>query len=166
MLIGVLSESHGSVPRTRAAALLLKKAGVRAVIHCGDMGQEAVLIEMASIFAPAQIPVYAVLGNVDLYHDALEQFPESAGVSVLGRFADLRLAGKRIAVVHGDDVRKLHALTHSGNFDYVFTGHTHVQDDTRCDRTRVINPGAVYRAAEPSAATLDLVTDELNFIPL
>ena len=166
MWIGILSDTHGSVNRTRAAADILNGQGVKAVIHCGDIGSEAVLVELAAAFEPEQVPVYAVLGNVDLYDDALPAFPESSGVSVMGRHADLTLAGKRCAVVHGDDFRKLDAVVDSNEFTYVFTGHTHAAEDRRAGSTRIINPGAVYRAAEPSCATLDLATDALQHLSL
>lgn len=120
------------------------------------------LVEMAASVHPGRIPVDAVLGNVDLINREISDFPADAGVKVHGRFADLTLHDKRVAVVHGDDRRQLEEAIASGRYDYLLTGHTHVADDRMGGRTRVINPGAVYRAASPSVATLHLATGRLR----
>lgn len=166
MIVGLLSESHGSVQRTALAAGVLKAQGCEVVIHCGDLGTEAVLTELSAAFLPAGVPVHAVMGNVDYGCLELMQFPESAGVIVRNRLAEITLGERRAAVAHGDDTRQLDTLIRSRNYDYVFTGHTHVPEDRRVGTTRVINPGAVYRAASPSVAVLNTSSDELTFLPL
>ena len=60
MKVGLLSESHGSVQRTALAAAVLKAQGCDVIIHCGDLGTEAVLAELAAAFLPAGTPVHAV----------------------------------------------------------------------------------------------------------
>jgi predicted phosphodiesterase len=42
-------------------------------------------------------------------------------------------------------------------------GHTHVARDERLGPLRVINPGALQRAAVHTVATLDLRTDQVGF---
>jgi len=163
---GILSDSHGSVSRTRHAARLLNREDVDVVVHCGDIGSEAVLLELIDAFGARPIPVYAVLGNVDLYNEQLEAFPENAGVTLCGRFAELELADKRVAVVHGDDTRKLQAAVSSAKYDVVLTGHTHVCEETIRDGVRIVNPGAVYRSPNPTVAVWDLDRDKVTFLPL
>ena len=36
-MVGILSDSHGQVQRTRTAIELLQKAGATEFIHCGDV---------------------------------------------------------------------------------------------------------------------------------
>ena len=43
-------------------------------------------------------------------------------------------------------------------------GHSHMAHDRRDGPTRRINPGALHRAAEFTAALLDPGTDELRFL--
>lgn len=160
MKLGILSDTHGQVRRTRAAAEQLKARGVEAVIHCGDIGSQAVLLELVEAFAPPAIPVHAVYGNVD-YDDYV-----GAGIELHGRFADLELGGRRIAIVHGDDGGRLYVACTSGRYDYVFTGHTHAREDRRQGRTRIINPGALQRTPQPGVAVLDLETDALTRIDI
>ncbi len=85
---------------------------------------------------------------------------------MLGKSGTIELGDRRFALVHGDDRRKLAYVITSGDFDYVLTGHTHTREDRRESRTRIINPGAVYRSAEPSVAILDLITEVITFLEL
>ena len=160
MKIGILSDTHGNTARTKRAAETLRDQGVAAVFHCGDIGSQAVLIALAEAFCEAGIPVHAVVGNVD-FEDYLP-----AGINLHGRFAEIELAGKKIAVVHGDDFSRLQQAVRGQKFDYLFTGHTHAREDRRDGRTRIINPGAIQRAARPGFAVLDLASDVLAWSDL
>jgi putative phosphoesterase len=166
MKIGILSDTHGDVSRTRLAIELLVSQGVTAVCHCGDVGSEQVLTELAAAFSPSGVPVYAVLGNVDHWEPGVREFPTGTGVKVCGRRAELELGGRKLVVVHGDDPRLLFEVVRSQLHDYCLTGHTHLADDFLEGRTRVINPGAVHRAQTPSVAVLDLAKDKLQVLPL
>ena len=162
MIIGILSDSHGDVQTTMKAARLLQKNGAEVLFHCGDVGLETVLIELATL----DIPTHVVLGNIDLYDSAFSGFPNTTSVQLHGRFADMEVDGKRIALLHGDDDRKLKEVVASGDYDYIFRGHTHMREDERFGRTRMINPGALYRAHPHTAATLDLAKDQLHFFTI
>jgi len=166
MKLGILSESHGSVFRTKAGMRQLLSHPVETVIHCGDIGSESVVIELQSWLEAKKIPFYAVLGNVDYPDDAFLHLSKPGEFEILGRFGDVKIANKRIAIVHGDDTTKLSFAITSGDYDYVFTGHTHQKDDRRYENTRVINPGAVYRSSEPTVAILDLANDALEFLSI
>ena len=166
MIVGILSDTHGNVKRTAQAAAQLKARGVQAVFHCGDIGSEDVLLELATAFDPSAIPVHAVLGNVDTCIAAVEQFPETTVVCMHGAFGDLTIGGRRIAVVHGHESHRLRHALGPGRYDYVLTGHTHRAEDRRQSGTRLINPGAVHRSGAPSVAVLDLESDVLEHIPL
>jgi putative phosphoesterase len=56
MLIGVVSDTHGLLRPEVAPAL----AGVEQILHLGDVGNDAILDELARI-----APVHAVRGNID-----------------------------------------------------------------------------------------------------
>lgn len=166
MRIGLLSDTHGNISRTRAAIGLLKTHGVEVVIHCGDVGSEAVLDELSAGLSLQGIPVHVVLGNVDPWEEGISGYSRPGGPTLLGDAGHLRLGGREIAVLHGHEERRLRATIEGGKFDFVFTGHTHIASDERVGRTRVINPGAVHRARVPSVAILDTSTDAVMFIPL
>ena len=94
MHLGILSDTHGQIERTAQIVQALLTSGASTLIHCGDIGSEQVLFEIAALTHPTDIPVYAVLGNVDLYDPRLLHFPEESGILVRRRI-NLDLAGKR-----------------------------------------------------------------------
>jgi putative phosphoesterase len=163
--IGIISDTHGQVDMALAAAREFIFRGIEAVFHCGDVGSEMVLTEMASLFKEIDIPLYVVLGNTDSHTD-LRFFPDDIGVNLLGRFGELNLAGRKIAILHSDDEQLLFKTVESQNYDYVLFGHTHVCHDEKCQKTRMVNPGAAGRGMHPSCAVLDLVDDAVTFFSI
>ena len=162
MIIGIMSDTHGDVRRTAKVIAAMKSFHPAHIVHCGDIGSYAVLTELAAGFIHPETPVTCVLGNVDIYNDDLmSSWPH---IRIEGRRAQLELDGKKIAVIHGDDYVRLRGAIESGEFDYVFTGHTHTRSDEKEGRTRVINPGAINRTSEPGCAVLNLTTDELTYL--
>ena len=166
MKIGILSETHGHVDRTKSAINVLLSENIDVVIHCGDLGSETVIFELLTGFQPHHTPVYAVLGNVDFPDDLFSAWSKSGEFEILGRFGELTIEKKHIAIIHGDNFQQLRSVTIGCDYDYIFTGHTHVKEDRREGKTRIINPGAVYRAAVPTVAVLDLSNDHLEFVEI
>lgn len=164
MNIGILSDSHGNIARTRAAIAALKPFAPVHVIHCGDIGTNAVLDELAAGFADPETPVTCVLGNVDSWEGDL--FSPVPFVKIEGRFARLEMSGKKLGIIHGDEFIRLKSIIAGQEFDYLFTGHTHLRSDEIQGRTRIINPGALHRAAEPGCAVLDLTKNRLVYLDL
>lgn len=161
MKIGILSDTHSNLSATRHAAHFFQKEAVGAILLCGDIGGMDVLTELAG-----DIPVHAVLGNVDLYSNDYRFFPSNLGVQLHGRFADVSLEGKRIAMLHSDDERRFYETVSSEKYDLVFSGHTHVVHDYNEGKTRCINPGSAGRGMPCTCAILDLQTDRLKIFEL
>jgi uncharacterized protein len=166
MRLGLISDTHGHLPFTRQGIQLLRAAGAQTVLHAGDIGSEAVLHELMEHFGLVGVPVYAVLGNVDLHEETLLRLPSYGGVQVRRYWPDLEFDGLRVAMAHGDDALLLRRISDDPAVEVVVTGHTHVAEDRRGQRPRVINPGAVYRTSVPSVALLDTATGALTFLPL
>ncbi len=162
MKVGIISDTHGQVDMALSAAREFIFRGVEVVFHCGDIGYDMVLTEMAALFQTLEIQLYVVLGNCDLA-ERWDFYPEGIGVEILGRFGELELAGKKIALLHSDDEGVFERAAAADHYDYLFSGHTHVRHDKRENRTRLINPGSAGRGMHPSCAVLDLVEDELEF---
>jgi hypothetical protein len=160
VLIGILSDTHDRVEAMAEAMRVLKEAGARFFIHCGDVGSEAVLDYLAGEQGGF------VFGNTDWDRAPLQRYAEQIGVACWGMLGNVTLEGKQIAVTHGDDPRLKQRLLAGQNYDYLFQGHTHIARDERIGRTRVINPGALHRARAKTVATVDLTTDELRFLTL
>jgi putative phosphoesterase len=158
MRLGILSDTHDELARTRRAVALLRAEGADALVHCGDLtGPEVVA-------ACAGLPCTFVFGNNDADNvPHLRRAMAEAGAVCLGWGGAVTLAGKRVAVVHGHlhtDVRRLLAARP----DYLLSGHSHTPGDRRDGPTRRINPGALHRADALTVALLDLKTDEVRFL--
>lgn len=168
MILGLLSDTHGQVTRAAQAVRLLKRVGAEACIHCGDVGGIEVLEQLAGLRA------WVVCGNTDCPDARLVCYAESLGLSVTHTGPlRLELDGRSIAAFHGHEptfVRLTHSLAERGDCPpgfgpchYVVHGHTHVPDNTRVGGVRIINPGALHRAAVYTVATLDLGAGDVRF---
>lgn len=158
MLIGILSDTHGRHGIAGAAVNLLHRRGARQFIHCGDVGSARVLDQLAGLDATF------VTGNTDYDRQVLLRYGREIGIDARHPMADLTIHGKRIAVLHGDDERLMRTLLAGQDYDYLLHGHTHVRDDRHEGRTRIINPGALHRAAEKTVALLDPDQDTVEFL--
>ncbi|HEX4612070.1 MAG TPA: metallophosphoesterase family protein [Urbifossiella sp.] len=158
VILGILSDTHDELARTRLAVQLLREAGAEALVHCGDITTPPVLA------ACAGLPCWFVFGN----HDAdavplLRRGGAEAGAVCLEWGGVVELAGRRVGVAHGhltSDLR--HVL--ADHPDYLLTGHTHAAFDRTDGPVRRINPGALHRADVYTVALLDLATGELRSI--
>jgi putative phosphoesterase len=158
MQIGILSDTHDKLERTRIAVDLLRSAGAEMLFHCGDLTSPSI-IKICAV-----LPGYFVLGNNDWdMAGHLQAAATDFGMTCLGWGDVVSVGDKRIGVVHGHlatDLRRVQAL----NPDYIFSGHSHIPSDSRVGSARRINPGALHRANEFSVALLDLKSDELRFL--
>jgi uncharacterized protein len=155
MKIGVVSDTHGHVLNAQAAARMLEALDVAAVLHCGDIGSP----QIPAAFS--KWTTHYVLGNVDHYDEELYAGAvAAAGGTFHACFADLALAGKRIAVLHSDDAKRFRLTIASGDYDLVCYGHTHEAEQHQEGKTLVLNPGALYRASKHQIAVVDLETME------
>lgn len=158
MRVGILSDTHDQLTRTQRALNLLQDSGVEALIHCGDFTSPEI------VTACCVLPLYFVFGNNDSHSvPHLRLAGEAAGAKCLGWGGIVELAGKRIGVTHGHMTTDLRAVLKESP-DYLLSGHSHQASDHMEGTLRRINPGALHRASEFTVATLDLITDQLQFI--
>ena len=160
MIVGILSDTHDRVGAMAAGMEALRRAGAQYFIHCGDVGGEEIIDQLAG--APGMF----VWGNNDFERMRLARYAAELGVNCMGNFGEVELDGKTFAVFHGDDFALRKRLLTDQRHDYVLHGHTHVPLDERVGRTRHINPGALHRANPKTVAVLDTATDDLRFIQI
>lgn len=144
MLIGIVSDTHGTLPDTIDAAF----AGVERIVHAGDVGSQAVLARLEAI-----APVVAVRGNIDT--GELEwRLPDTAAP----RFGDHRLLISHKKPAKAADLPQ--------DADVVITGHTHRAAVERVGDVLFINPGSAgghnRDGRGPTAALLDLAAQPLT----
>ena len=150
MLIGVVSDSHGHVEFTLNAVRVLQQFAIQTVIHCGDIGSP----DIPPLFS--DWPTHYVLGNVDRNEDDLCTAIEESGGTLHGRFGSLRIGVTSIAFLHGDDSGLFQQTVQSKRWDLICCGHTHEAEQRQVGKTKVLNPGAIYRANPHSVAVVEL----------
>ncbi|HLQ46703.1 MAG TPA: metallophosphoesterase family protein [Planctomycetaceae bacterium] len=160
MKIGIISDTHDRLLRTRFAVQLLKSQGAELLVHCGDFIGSEILIECSVL------PLYFVFGNNDCDTvPYLRQTATDLGATCLGWGGEFTVQQTRLAVVHGHLTSDLRPLLKSQP-QYLFSGHSHNRGDWHEGPTRRINPGALHRAEEFTVALLDLDTNALKFLPI
>jgi putative phosphoesterase len=76
MRLGILSDTHDELARTRMAVQLLRDEGAEAMIHCGDLATPPI------VTACAVLPCWFVFGNHDADNvPALRQAAADSGPS-------------------------------------------------------------------------------------
>ncbi len=157
MLVGILSDSHNKHLAVRQALGIFDKLEVSHLIHCGDVGGENVFTELA------ERACTFVWGNTDFPSAGLQAYAKSLGFSTPHEIPTIvELNSKRIAVFHGHEPG-FDRAPYELEVDYICHGHTHIANDHTINGVRIINPGALHRAARKTVATLDTSTDELKF---
>jgi putative phosphoesterase len=163
--IGLLSDSHGRAARTARAIRLLIDRGADRVIHLGDVGSVEVidaLVERADAAGRLTPPVHLVFGNCDWDAGSLGRYARSLGIAVDDPVGRLSVDGRVMVYQHGHrDGSMDQALAEQ--VDYLCHGHSHRRRDERTGPTRLINPGALFRAAHYTVAMLDVGRDALRF---
>lgn len=157
MRLGLISDTHDNEARTRVALEVFARKDVDAILHMGDLSTRAMLPLLDGW------TVWIAEGNTDEDPAAIVAAARLVGGDIA--YADvheLEFDGLRVGVIHGDDEARLQGMIASGAFGLVCHGHTHRFRDERLGPTRVINPGAVHRSAEPSVCTVDTGTKALE----
>jgi len=158
MRVGLISDSHGQYDRMKHAIALLREAGAEQFIHCGDLGGSEMLDLLAGL------KTSFVWGNCDYSRAQLESYATLLGIRCFGSAGRIEAEKKRIAFLHGDDHRLMARLIAEQDCDYLLSGHTHVRDDRKEGRIRLINPGALHRVSQKTVALLDTAADTVAFI--
>lgn len=162
--IGLLSDSHGQAAVTQRAVQLLVEQGAAVLLHMGDVGTIEVIDALAAAGpdGQGQIEAHLVFGNCDWDAAALQRYAGQLGVQVDHPVGRLDYDGGELLFMHGHD----NAAMRQGleqQVRWLCYGHTHEQADSRHGPTRLINPGALHRAAVYTVATLDTENDQLSF---
>jgi len=145
LLLGILSDTHDSVDRARAAVAYLADQGAEALVHAGDI----VAPFTARVLAEPGLPVFAVFGNNDGEVEGLR-----AVLPGIARHLETSWDGRTAAVVH--DIGQLRPEAWE-RVDVVIHGHTHRAAVEEQDGVLVVNPGEVcgWITGQSTVALLD-----------
>ena len=157
MLLGIISDTHDHAKRTARAIKLFTEARVEAIVHCGDICEPGIL----ALFA--DMPTYYVMGNNDYDPELKAAEDQMPNLTYLGEGGIITLADRKLAVTHGHLNRVARELL-SQDPDFLLSGHTHVRSHEMFQGVTCINPGALHRVSEYSVATLNLSTNDLQWL--
>lgn len=165
MKIGAMSDTHGDAKAMEEAFARLRAEGAEIVVHAGDIGRAGLAL-FGRLAEKAGIPAYAAIGNCDWMLEAETAYGLAPKNVAAGWTVSFEADGKRCAVCHGHDFRRLAAL--AAVSDVVFTGHTHVAGEGRLEGARLLSCGS---AAQPrdgrrSCGLYDTATDAWRILPL
>jgi len=176
--IGLLSDSHGQAATTRRAVHVLLEQRAELLVHLGDVGTVEVIDALLATGPDGKaVESHLVFGNTDWDAAALGRYAAEVGIIVDHPTGRLSLGGSgggggggdeggsELVFCHGHEPAVTRAALAEG-VAYLCHGHTHVASDEREGQTRVINPGALFRARRYTVALLETESDTLTFYPV
>jgi putative phosphoesterase len=119
--IGIISDTHGLLRPEALFAL----AGSDHIIHAGDIGEPAILDQLAEV-----APVTAVRGNVD----------RGAWTQTIPEINVLEVGGVSIYIIH--NLQELDLEPEASGFAAVVYGHSHVAKQEITNGVLYFNPGS------------------------
>ena len=163
MKIGVFSDVHDNIANLRTLLALFSDRGVKTLIFCGDFCSPIPVREMGVFDGE----IHCVFGNGDGDRFAMTKIARTDSTNVIlhGEWATLTFDGVGIAVTHCPFYAE--ALARTGDYQAVFSGHTHVQHDERIGDCLWLNPGEVMGwKGRPTAAVYDTATNTAEILEL
>jgi len=166
-----MSDTHDCLPLIDKAVKKLQEEKVELVLHAGDYVSPFVIPH----FKPFKGKFVGVFGNNDGDHEFLKRRFAEFGLEIRGEFAEVKIEGLRIALLHGGEPggppgasELLKSLISSECYDVIVHGHVHEAKAYRKGKTLTINPGEVcgYLSSKPSVAVLNTKTLDVKTIPL
>lgn len=140
MLVGVLSDIHDQLANLDRALELLAREGVETILFCGDFCSPI----PARVLGTWDGVVHAVFGNGDGdRYRILEavQNGEAPALHLHAEHAELDIGERQVALTHFPLYGQ--ALARTGDYDAVFSGHTHVIHEERFGDALWMNPGEI-----------------------
>ncbi len=149
----MIADTHDRLPLLDKAVKRLIEERAELVLHAGDYVAPFVVPHFRALKAD----LIGVFGNNDGDKELLKNRFTELGAEIRSRFAEVRVDGLRIALLHGDEAELLLSLIDLGSYDVIVHGHTHEAKIHKKGKTLVINPGETcgYLSKESSIAILN-----------
>ncbi len=165
MIVGIISDTHDNLPLVDKAIKRLNRENVEIVLHAGDYVAPFTVVR----FKQSKAKLIGVFGNNDGDHELLKKrFADIKKAEIRGNFAEVKVDGLRIALLHGEEDELLQSLVNTECYDVIVHGHSHEARIYKKGKTIVINPGEVcgYLSKKSTIALLDTKTRETKIIEL
>lgn len=114
-----MADSHDNLTAISKAVDFFNENKVDMVIHAGDLISPFTVNEFKNL----EMPFEAVYGNNDGEREGLKK--AYSNLCTLEDFKEIIIEEKKIGVIHGHQDKITNALSCSGIYDVLITGHTH-----------------------------------------
>ena len=164
MKVGIIADTHDRLPFIDEAVQRLNREEVGLVLHAGDY----IAPFVTAHFKPLKAKMIGVFGNNDAEKELLQRKFGDMGAQVRGKFAEVKVGGLKMALLHGEEIELLDSVVNTNYYDVVVYGHTHQAESRKEDRTLVLNPGEVcgYLSGRATIVVLDTQTMDVRMIQL
>lgn len=161
--IGLMADTHDHIHLIERAVRRFNADEVALVLHAGDYISPFTV----RYFRPLRARLIGGFGNNCAERATLRRLFELHG-ELRGFFAETKVDGVRIPLLHGHEEALLRAVTTSDGYDVVVHGHTHAAGTRHCGKTLVVNPGEVCGCltGRRSIALLDVAARHVQFVEL
>ena len=163
MLIGIISDIHDHLDNLAKACSYLVAHEIDTVLFLGDFCSPIPARQLGGF--PGT--VHCIFGNGDGDRFTIRKLSETdfRNLIVHGEYAELTLGDRSIAITHYPFYAR--ALARTGDYDAVFSGHTHERHEERFGKTLWVNPGDVMGWQQrASCAIYDTTDNTASFIDL
>jgi len=163
--VGIIADTHDNLPLVEKTIERLNQEKVEVVLHAGDYVAPFTVVR----FKQLKAKLIGVFGNNDGDHSFLrKRFAEIEGAEIRSNFAEVKVGGLKIALLHGEEGELLQSLINTESYDVVVHGHSHEAKTYKKGKTLVINPGEVcsYLSGKSTIALLDTKTREAKIVQL
>lgn len=163
-MIGLISDTHDNIAMIDKAVKKLNEREMRLILHAGDYISPFTVKHFKSLNAK----LIGVFGNNCAERNVLKKLFSKIGADLRGFFAEIKVEGLKIALIHGHNEELLHSLVESEAYDLVVHGHTHRKSVKKNGKTLVINPGEIcgYLSGESTLALVNLKTRSVETLHL
>ena len=161
--VGIVADTYDNRDGLRQLLDRFLVGGARWLFHAGGLGSP----QLVDLLKPWQ--TYIVAGEKERGRTAIEVALQKARLqATLPPTLATTIEGFRIGLCRGDDMPVVNRWARSGEYDFVFYGHSLRRTDTLVGKTRVINPGALGgpRYQSRSGFLLDLVSGDIKLLEI
>lgn len=165
MKLFILSDTHDRLSKIGKLRESIMKYNPQIILHLGDIISPFFINQLfKDIKKESSIKrIIIVKGNNDGDCELIRNITEKLEIEFYLEYFSELLDNKRIFAIHKPDLVK--QIAKSGEYDYIFYGHTHQKLKEKINSTYIINPGTAsgYLAKSSTYVTLDLGKEEIEF---
>jgi putative phosphoesterase len=146
MNIAIISDVHDNISNLKKVLDYCRTNEIEKIICCGDLASIETLDFLNDNF---QGEIFFVFGYMD--NDYLKNYPfennQYKNTRIFKDFGEIEIENKKIAFVHFP--QESQKLCESGNYNFVFHGHTHRPWQEKINDCMLLNPGNVANQIYP-----------------